>query len=196
MSSVTAKIKERIARLVDKTAHLDVAATTEGIARKFGLNERLVNYTHIELRNKLNEYGYKRVHYGDRILFLPQCLRNSRECKAKYGEEGLQCMRCGKCQINELIGMAEEAGYGHVFICPGGSMVQKLVRKYKPRAVLGVCCYDEANMAFDKLQGTGISPQAVLLLYDGCKDTKANIAEVREKMDLIDKKLLEGDGAK
>lgn len=188
MPGITSQIKEYIARLVDKTTHLDVAETTQAIAKRFGLSDRLINYTHIELRNRLNEYGYKRVPFGKRVLFLPQCLRNSKECRAEYGEEGLQCKRCGKCQINELISLAESLGYARVFVCPGGSMVQRLVRKYKPKAVLGVCCYDEANMAFDKLQGTGVSPQAVLLLYDGCRDTKVNVAEVKEKMELSSEK--------
>jgi hypothetical protein len=182
--AVTDRIKEHIARLVDKTTHLDVAETTQGIAKKFGLNERLVNYTHIELRNKLNEYGYKRVPFEKRALFLPHCLKNSKECKAEYNDDGLQCQKCGKCQILELVSMAQEAGFGNVFVCPGGSMVKKLVKKYKPQAILGVCCYDEANMAFDAFQNTNISPQAALLLYDGCKDTKANLEEVKEKMRL------------
>jgi hypothetical protein len=192
MATLTSKIKEHIARLVDKTTHLNVAETTEAIAKKFGLSERLVNYTHIELRNKLNEYGYKRVPFKERVLFLPQCLRHSSACKAKYDGNGLACARCGNCQISELIALAENMGYGHVFVCPGGSMVHKLVKKHKPKAVLGVCCYDEANMAFDKLQGTGIAPQASLLLFDGCKDTKANIAEVKEKMSMINASPLKG----
>ncbi len=182
MPSITYKIKEQIGKLVDKTTHLNVAETTEAIAKKFGLSERLVNYTHIELRNKLNEYGYRRVPLSERFLFLPHCLRNSKECKASYTDEGLQCKRCGKCQINELIALAEEVGFQKVFICPGGSMVKKIVMKYKPKAVLGISCFDEANLAFDSMQGTSIAPQATLLLYDGCKDTKANITEVKEKM--------------
>ena len=191
MPSLTLRIKEHVGKLVDKTTHLDVAETTQSIAKTIGLSERLVNYTHIELRNKLNEYGYKRVQFEKRALFIPHCLRNSKECKAPYGEDGLECQRCGKCQISELIGLAEEMGYGNIFVCPGGSMVKKLVKKYKPKAILGVCCYDEANMAFDAMQGTGIAPQAVLLLQDGCRDTKANIVEVREKMALANKNVLE-----
>ena len=190
MPSITYKIKEQIGKLVDKTTHLNVAETTEAIAKKLGLSERLVNYTHIELRNKLNEYGYRRVPLNERFLFLPHCLRNSKECKADYTAEGLQCKRCGKCQITELIAMAEDVGFNKVFICPGGSMVKKIVMKYKPMAVLGVSCFDEANLAFDSMQGTPISPQATLLLCDGCKDTKANLTEVREKMILGNENLL------
>ncbi len=191
--SVTAKIKESVAETVDRATHLDVARATQAIAQKLGLNKRLINYTHVELRNKLNEYGFKSTPYGQRILFLPHCLRNSKNCKAKYNDEGLQCKKCGKCDIPALTKIAEELGYQGVYVAPGGSMVQKLVKKHRAKATVGVCCYHEANLAFDALRGTGIHPQAVLLLEDGCKDTKANLAEVREKMELIDKKLLESN---
>jgi len=191
MASATSKIRAHIAKLVDKTTHLDVAATTQAIAKKLGLSERLVNYTHIELRNNLNEFGYRNVPFAERALFIPHCLKNSSECKAPYDEEGLHCKRCGKCQITELIAIAEGLGYGNIFVCPGGSMVQKLVQKYRPKAIIGVCCYDEANMAFDKMQSFNISAQAVMLLKDGCKDTKVNLEEAREKMALIDPAIAE-----
>ena len=191
MAKITGKIKDAVAGLVDRTAHLDVAMATEAIAKRLGLKERMINYTHIEIRNRLNEYGFKATPYNERILFLPHCMRNSRQCKAKYNEEGLQCRQCGACDLSALIKEAKKLGYKDVFITPGGSMVQKLIRKYKPKAVMGVCCFEEANMAFDRLRGTGIHAQASMLLYDGCKDTKANFADAKEKMEAIDKALLE-----
>jgi len=195
MAKITAKIKESVAEAIDRTTHLDAAKATQAIAKKLGLKDRLINYTHIEMRNKLNEYGFKATPYSKRILFLPHCLRDSRACKGNYNEEGLQCKRCGKCDIDRLLGIAEELGYSKAFITPGGSMVQRLIRKYKPKAVVGICCYHEANLAFDELSGTGIHAQACLLLQDGCKDTKANTAEAREKMELIEPRLL-GNGQK
>ncbi len=182
MASISEKIQESVADLIDTGTHIDVADATEFIAKKLGLRDRWINYTHVEFRNKFNEIGYKRVPVKERFLFLPHCLKNSKECKADYGEDGLICKRCGKCQISELIGLAEETGFKKTFVAPGGSMVLKLIDKYKPEAVLGVCCYNEAQLAFDKLKGKTIYPQAVLLLKDGCADTRVNIEEVREKM--------------
>ncbi len=196
MATTTTRIKRAVADTIDRTTHLDVAKATQTIAKKLGLRERLINYTHVEFRNKMNEYGYKSTPYSERILFLPHCMRNSRSCKAKYNDEGLQCLGCGKCDLAALIKMAKELGYKAAYITPGGSMVQKLTKKHKPKAIMGVCCYDEANMAFDKLAGTGIHAQASLLLFDGCKDTKANLADVREKMELIDQKVLEKSNEK
>jgi len=180
--NVFRRIKEAIGSLIDKGTHLDAAEAAEHIAEALGLSPRLINYTHIELRNELNKLRFSRSKPSERILFLPHCLKNSEKCKATYNEEGLQCKKCGSCQIPELIELGKKAGYSKIFVTPGGSMVQKLIKKYKPKAALGVCCYDEANMAFDKLQKTSVVPQAVLLLKDGCKDTAVNLEEAKEKL--------------
>jgi hypothetical protein len=188
---LTKRIRASISKLIDSGAHLDVSKTTEMIAKKLGLSERMINYTHIEIRNTLNEFGFKSTPYNERILFLPHCLKNSEKCTAKYNEEGLQCRDCGACQASELKKIAKELGYNAVFITPGGSMVEKLIEKHKPKAVLGVCCYEEANLAFDKFKGKNIAPQAILLLKDGCRNTLANIEEIKEKMRTIDEKIFE-----
>ena len=190
MASISSKIRESISGLIDATAHIDVAKTTEIIAKKLGLSERLIQYTHVEIRNFLNESRFKRTLYGERLLFLPQCLRNSKKCKAELGEEGWICKKCGNCKIPLLVKEAEKYGYAGTFIVPGGSMVGKLIKKYKPKAVVGVGCFDEVNMAIDQLKGSKVAPQGVCLLKSGCKDTDVNVVEVKEKIALIDKKLL------
>ena len=189
MAKATERIKEAVAEIIDRTTHLDVAKATQAIAKKFGLNQRLINYTHIELRNKLSEYGFKATPYSKRVLFLPHCMRNSKHCKAEHSEEGIVCKKCGKCDIAELVDFAENLGYSKAFIVPGGSMVQKIIKRHNPMATMGICCYHEANLAFDSLRGTKIHPQVSLLLQDGCNDTKANLAEVKEKLVLIDEKV-------
>jgi hypothetical protein len=191
MSDIKDKIKMSIASLIDSGTHISVASATENIAKSLGLSERLVQYTHIELRNKLNETAFKKVPYNERFLFLPHCLRNVKECPAKYNEEGLQCELCGKCKLDELVRYAQKLGYKRVIIAPGGSVVMNLIKKHRPKAIVGVSCYDEANMALDKLRGSGIAAQAILLTRTGCINTDVIVEEVKEKMALID-----GDAAK
>jgi len=74
-------------------------------------------------------------------------------------------------------------------VCPGGSMVQALIEKHQPKAVLGICCFVEAQMAFEGLKGKNIGVQAVLLSKAGCVDTDINLEEVKEKMDLLEEKV-------
>lgn len=183
------KIKTAVARLIDSGTHVSVASSSEFIGKKLGLSERWIQYTHIEIRNKLNEARYKKTKFKERLLFLPHCMRNQEKCKAEYNENGLQCTECGECKLGTLVKMARERGYRATYIVPGGSMVKTKIAKDKPKAVLGVACFDEVQMAFDALKGTDIGVQAVLLTRAGCVNTDVNIEEVREKMDLIDKSL-------
>ncbi len=185
MKELSILIRDEVAKLVDTGTHLDAARTTQRIAKKLGLNERMVNYTHIELRNKLNEYKFKKIPYEQRALFLPHCLKNAKSCKAKMTDEGLKCTECGKCQLDKLVKMGREYGYIGPFIAPGGSMVYNLTKKYRPKAVVGVACHNEVNLGMDKADEYNIPAQGVLLLREGCKDTAVNLDEVREKMELI-----------
>lgn len=184
---ITEKIKLKIAKLIDAGTHQSVEGIAEAIVKQFGLSDRLVHFTHIEIRNKLNESAFKKVPFSERVLFLPHCLRDSKNCKAKYDSEGLKCALCGNCSIKNFIEMAKERNYKAVFVVPGGSLITQLVKKYSPKAVVGVACNDETNLGFDNLRAAGIPAQAVLLLRDGCHDTAVNADEVREKLDLVSK---------
>ncbi|MCX8190410.1 MAG: DUF116 domain-containing protein [Candidatus Diapherotrites archaeon] len=182
MENTVEKIKEAVSKAFDTGTHLNIAKATEKIAKKLGLSERWVEYTHIEFRNKMNEIAYKKVPYNERLLFLPHCMRNATRCKAIYDSEGLQCVCCNECKIGSIKAIAKELGYKGIFVCPGGSIVLELVNRYKPKAVLGVCCYKEAMIAFDVLKDIGVAPQAVLLSRAGCINTEVNTEEVIEKL--------------
>jgi uncharacterized protein len=181
------KIRGTIGKVVDTSAHLNVAKTTENIAKKLGLSESMIQYTHVELRNTVYEPEFKKIPFKDRILFLPHCARKTNVCKATSNGEGFECKHCGACNIDEAKRIAEKLGYKKVFVIPGGSMVKKILQKHKPKASVGVCCFDEALLAFDMLKGTQIIPQVVLLLRDGCKDTMINLPLLEEKLSLIEK---------
>ncbi len=96
----------------------------------------------------------------------------------------MQCRKCGACQIKEIIEYAEKLGYEKIFVVPGGSMVVKLVKKFKPKATIGIACFNELMMAMDKMNEYSIPNIGSLLLKDGCKNTIANVEDVKEKLAL------------
>jgi hypothetical protein len=178
------QIRAAIGKMVDSGTHINVAEATEIIAKKLGLSEAMVQFAHIEIRNSVFEPEYKKIPYKQRILFLPHCARNIKNCRAKQTDEGLKCGHCKSCDIDKAVKLAEDLGYMKVFVVPGGSMVKKLLQKYKPKTSIGVCCFNEALMAFDMIKGSGVVPQVVLLLNDGCKDTKINMPLLEERIRL------------
>ncbi|MDD4251295.1 MAG: DUF116 domain-containing protein [Candidatus ainarchaeum sp.] len=185
------KIRVAIGKVVDTGAHFNAAKATETIAKKLGLSESMIQYTHIELRNFVYEPELKKIPFNERVLFLPHCARNSKKCKATSNGEGFECKHCGACDIDKAKKFADKLGYKKVFIVPGGSMIKKLLLKYNPKAAIGVCCFDEALLSFEMLKKTNIIPQVALLLRAGCKDTMINIPLLEEKLSLIDENLIE-----
>ena len=124
-----------------------------------------------ENTNKRNQEKFKSVPYNERIIFIPHCVR-SRECQANNSEQGWLCINCGKCNIGEFKKKAERIGY-KVFIVPGFSLVKKLIKKHKPKAIVGISCEHEMDIAQDRLDDKLIT-QCLLLLKEGCVETEVD----------------------
>ncbi len=143
-----------------------------------GLDEKIVDQIGVEVRNKVNQKKFENIEPREKLLILPHCLR-SLDCKAKLESSGLICNDCKKCVIGVLKEKGEKLGY-KVFIIPGSTFLQKIAEKNKFKAVLGVACYQDLNLAMMKM--ASFSPQGVVLSRDGCIKTKVDIKAVLDKM--------------
>ena len=159
-----------------------------GLFKKFsenvGVDAKIVDQIGVEVRNKVNEKFFKKIKPQDKILVLPHCLRHA-DCEAKLESSGLVCKDCNRCVIGVLKSKAENKGF-KVFIIPGSTFLKKILEKNNFKAVLGVACYQDLNLAMMKL--SKFSCQGVPLLKDGCINTKVDSRAVLEKMDEIQEK--------
>ncbi len=153
-----------------------------GLFKKFagnvGLDEKIVDQIGVEVRNKVNEKSFNQIDNKDKVLILPHCLRNPK-CEAKLDATGLHCTDCNRCVIGVLKNKAEDKGY-NVFIIPGSTFLKKIVQENEFKAVLGVACYQDLNLAMMNL--SKFHCQGVPLLKDGCVCTKVDIRAVLDKM--------------
>ncbi len=132
----------------------------------------------IEKRNKLYEQKFKNILNKEKAIFLPQCLRNN-ECPAKMGVNGIECINCGRCNIGKFKKDAENQSY-NIFIVPGGSLVNKIIKNNDFKAVLGVACIPELKQAFEVMKKKRLVSLAVPLTKDGCVNTEVKWEKVRE----------------
>ena len=150
----------------------------------FKLETKEIDATLIHLRNKLSQINFSKVPYHERVLFLPQCLRNM-ECPAKLGRDGIECVMCErKCNAKEIKREAEKLGY-KVFIATGGSLIERIANKHRPKAIFGVACRSEVKLGLDLLSKFNIPSQGVVLLREGCVNTAADVDEVMRIMKQI-----------
>jgi hypothetical protein len=170
-------MKTLVQRLISTGADLSTKKALKNTLNYLGIKPENIDHLYIELKNSIHRDAFRRTSPKDKIVFLPQCLRNSKTCKAVLGPNGWECMKCSghkTCKVFRIRQRAESLGY-RAFIVPGGSMVFKLLEKLKPRAVLGVGCMKELVMAAEELRIPG---QGIPLLRDGCVDTDVSLSEV------------------
>ncbi|MDI6644534.1 MAG: DUF116 domain-containing protein [Methanobacteriaceae archaeon] len=188
LSLILGKILIRQNRLIFPKLLLFTLDMFYGPFKKFsenlGLEEKIVDQIGVEVRNKVNKKAFENSEPGERLLILPHCLRNA-DCEAKLDSSGLKCTDCNRCVIGPLKKKGENMGY-KVFIIPGSTFLKKIAEKNKFKAVLGVACYQDLNLAMMKL--SNFSCQGVPLLKDGCINTKVDYNEVLEKMGAIEPK--------
>ncbi len=147
-------------------------SSIKSIFRLARVNEDIVDDVGVLLRNTINRREFLRVPKKERIIFIPQCLRST-DCPAKLTPEGIKCLSCGLCGIGRAKGLAEGLGY-KFFVVPGSSFIKRIVKKYRPRAIVGVGCQMEIKEGLDMCRSRGIPAVGVPLLQSGCVATKVD----------------------
>jgi hypothetical protein len=154
----------------------------EGLMKAFfrllGLEDREMLTFLIKLHNTMNTAAFERIPVSERAIFMPQCLRSSR-CPAHLTPEGLKCRSCGQCTIGQVRLTLEKMGY-RIFIVPGSSFIKRMVKKYHPKAIIGVGCLSEVKEGIDMADKMGLVVMGVVTLKEGCVETLVNWADVFE----------------
>lgn len=151
-------------------------------------DEELTDQIYVEIKNKAYKEDFSKVPVEKRAVFIPQCLRNVRECPAEFGEYGWKCVKCGRCPIGEIIEHGERLGYRQFYVVPGGSLVKKILKVKVPKgeikAAVGIACWPELAEAAEKLSILKIPIQGVPLLRAGCINTLVDVERVKEVLEL------------
>lgn len=146
--------------------------------RLLGLEDREMLSFFIKIHNSMNSVDFERVPVTERAIFMPQCLRSSR-CPAHLTPEGLKCRNCGQCEVGSARVILERLGY-RIFIVPGSSFIKRMVKKYRPRAILGIGCLSEVKEGIEMADKMGLVVMGVVTLKEGCVETLVSWPDVYE----------------
>jgi hypothetical protein len=81
--------------------------------------------------------------------------------------------------VGEARGILEKMGY-RIFIVPGSSFIKRMVKKYRPKAIIGVGCLSEVKEGIDMADKMGLLVMGVVTLKEGCVETIVNWPDVYE----------------
>jgi geranylgeranyl pyrophosphate synthase len=147
---------------------------SEKVVEIANVNSKYRNFAAVLVNNQVWRQTVAGIPFEKRLLLLPKCLRNQRECRAGFDELGLVCEHCGGCIIDELKSQAERLGYA-VLIAEGSPVITSLIETGKIEAVVGVSCLSVLQQVFPYMEAGAVPGIAIPLLQDGCANTSADI---------------------
>ena len=138
----------------------------------------------IEIQNANNLQKEKFAKAETKALLIPHCTRSHMDwkCMADFHPEvpSYTCNGCqDDCLVNNMVKLGEERGYD-VYVIPGGSCAEKILRDRKYKAVVGVACGSELKMALGLLKKLDIPGQGIMLTKNGCANTKLNLENLKQ----------------
>lgn len=155
----------------------ELRAHCERIIAAHGVDPSWRDYLAVLVNNELWRETLAAVPFEKRLLLLPKCLRDARDCRAAIDAVGLLCARCGSCCIGNIQTEAERLGYA-VLVAEGSGVVMQLIRTGRIDAIVGVSCMSVLEKAFPYMQAAGIPGVAIPLNQAGCRDTSVDLSWV------------------
>lgn len=177
---------EAYCKTVDKSKPLTKESTrqmAEEVLKSLGFGEQYLGFTMVMLTNAFWREQVAAIPFHRRLMLLPHCLKNAEGCPADYDEFGLDCKKCGACEVGDFRTKAEELGY-KVLVSEGTPIVLKIIVSGHVDAIVGVACLNVLEKAFDKVLLAGIPCIATPLLSSNCKNTSVDNDWVFESIGL------------
>ena len=142
---------------------------------------KAVNRAIVTLTNMTVRARRKRTTPEHLLLLVPHCLQNSK-CDVRMDIDMTACRLCGRCQVKDLIKLAEEYGIRRA-IATGGELALQRTRDKSVQAVVAVACEKELRQGI-----FAAFPKAILGVvnerpHGPCKDTRVNLDDVRHAIE-------------
>ncbi len=138
----------------------------------------------VQVANRVQREKFEKAQR--KALLVPHCARAfmDRRCMADFDPDvpTYKCRSCNPdCIVNKTVAMGKKKGYD-VYVIPGGSCVEKILRDNNYEGVIGVACGNELKMSIGLLKKLGVTGQGVFLTKNGCSKTNLNLDSLRRAL--------------
>jgi hypothetical protein len=108
------------------------------LGRLLGVSKDKVRSSFVEVNNSLVRASRQRIRNGKVLILLSQCLQNF-DCPHRVTSSYLNCRRCGKCQLSDIIALKDKY-QTELAIATGGTLARKIIVDTRPTAIVAVAC--------------------------------------------------------
>lgn len=108
------------------------------LGKMFGVDRDLLQQSFIALNNQLVHTRKLRVTAERTLILLPHCIQTF-DCAIKITGDVGKCVGCGKCDISDLLALAQKFGI-EMAVATGGTLARKLIVERHPQLIVAVAC--------------------------------------------------------
>ncbi len=134
----------------------------------------------IDINNILTKSLDNKYEPEDVLLLTPHCLQNS-SCKVKITNSTENCIKCGQCQIKDLLTISET--YNNKFIVvSGGTSARKVVADINPKYIISVACENDLLSGIQDVRGIPVMGIINSRPNGPCVNTSVDIKKVESAL--------------
>ncbi|MGI6587599.1 MAG: DUF116 domain-containing protein [Peptococcia bacterium] len=148
------------------------------LGKWFGLAEEKIKSSYIQVSNQLVRTQTKVKAYKKVMILAPHCLQWV-HCPHKITINVDNCKRCGRCLIMDLINLAQKTG-AHLEVVTGGTMARKVIKEYRPQAVVAIACERDLTSGIQDVEGLPVIGIINERPEGPCANTRVDLVKVEE----------------
>ena len=147
------------------------------IGKIIGVKRRQVEGSFVAVSNLIFMKSGIKVPAKKLLVLSPHCLQLS-TCPHKITRDPHNCKRCGRCNIGDLMNLADELGFTF-FVATGGTLARQVVKNMRPQAVMAIAC--ERDLVSGIQDVYPLPAVGVLNIRPNgpCNNTKVDMEQVR-----------------
>lgn len=148
------------------------------IGKILGIDRQMFQSSFIEVNNHLVKSKNLKVSPKKILLLAPHCLQKN-DCTHKITVDPNNCIRCGRCQVDDLHSLAEKYGV-KILIVTGGTLARKFIEELAPKAIIAIAC--ERDLTSGIMDSKPLPVLGVLNIRpEGpCFNTRVNMTAVED----------------
>jgi len=147
------------------------------MGRLVGVSKERVQQSFVELNNHLVRSNNHRTQPGRLLVLLPHCIQDF-DCQIKITGNIKNCKGCGKCEIKDLIELADHYQV-KIAVATGGTLARRIIVENRPEAIVAVACELDLTSG---IQDSYPIPVIGILNerpHGPCMNTRADIEKVK-----------------
>ncbi|WP_408954401.1 DUF116 domain-containing protein [Natroniella sp. ANB-PHB2] len=148
-----------------------------------GFDKKEVQSSFIKMSNQLINPDDIEVNAQDILILLPHCIQLA-DCNFRVTSDLDNCQRCGRCQVDDLIGLEEKYGL-NLAIATGGTLARKIIKETRPKAIIAVACERDLSTGIQDVYPMPVVGVVNLRPNGPCFNTGVEVDKIEKAVDRL-----------